>query len=229
MNTIAVAIPCLNEAGNIELVINQLRSAGLDQFVLGIDPKTTDHTKKLAENLGVITTPGTKTGYDGTISAAATKAIAAFPHAKYLLFSDCGGKFNYDILPKFMTEINTGAKLVLGVRIHQRQHMLWHQKLGTSAILLPIRLLFKQNIQDISPFRLIDLQVLKQLDMQSKNFSWPSQMLVKCLSLKIPIAQVPVTSNKRIGTSKVSGNLKNSILAGVEMVSSLKYYGFSSK
>jgi hypothetical protein len=122
-----------------------------------------------------------------------------------------------------------GSDMVLAIRTDANNSMLWHQKLGTKAVLLPINLFFRQKVRDISPFRLVKSSIFTMLQMSPKKFRWPSELLVKSLAIKLTIDQIDVVSLPREGTSTVSGNIKNSLRAGLEMLSSLQFIRYNNK
>ena len=54
--------------------------------------------------------------------------------------------------------------------------------------------------------------------MQDKNYGWTVEMQVKAAKKKLKFTEVPVKYRNRIGTSKVSGTVKGSILAGYKIL-----------
>jgi len=222
-------MPVLNEVDNILSVIQSLKDNNLQNIIIGVDAATTDATPQILEQAIIHYVKSPYTGYDPTVSSALAKIEEYYPQTKYILFADAGRKYSFEIVSTFYNKINQGADLVLGSRVGQTENMLWHQKLGTQVVLLPIRILFNRKIADISPFRLIRRDKYQKLDMIGDKFRFPSEMLIKCLALNYQIVEVPVVSLKRQGTSKVSGSLKNSIKAGKDMISALQFAWFKSR
>lgn len=62
---------------------------------------------------------------------------------------------------------------------------------------------------------------LTSLNMQERTFGWTVEMQAKALSAGLRMTEVPVTSLKRIGTSKVSGTWRGSVGAGVGILSTI--------
>ena len=52
------------------------------------------------------------------------------------------------------------------------------------------------------------------MNMQDKDYGWTVEMQVKAAKMGLKTTEVPVNYRKRIGTSKVSGTIKGTILAG---------------
>ncbi|MDQ3098999.1 MAG: hypothetical protein M3Q44_04600 [bacterium] len=226
MNEIVTIIPTLNESDNILNVIGLLKNNHLNNIIVGIDASTIDATSKILEKAGIPYVKSVHTGYDPTVKAAISQINKYFPQSRYILFADAGVKYDFTIVNTFLVKVNEGADLVLGSRLGQRENMLWHQKLGTQVVLFPIKILFKRKIEDISPFRLIRRDKYEKLKMRGAKFSFPSEMLIKCLALNYKVVEVPIVSLRRQGTSKVSGSFKNSISAGKDMFTSLQFAWF---
>ena len=223
-----IVMPVYNEADNIANGIRELKKKGFHAVIVGIDPATTDESALRARDAGAHTTQAARSGYDGAVSAGVSILRDTFPSCQYVVFFDAGGKFPIDTIPKLIAEAQRGADLVLATRTEARHLLFWHQKLGTDLVLWCIRILFKKHITDITPFRLIRLDVLERLDMRPQKYRWPSEMLVKCLALDALITEVPTRLLPRQGASKISSNLRNSIRAGVDMFSSLQFARFTN-
>ena len=65
--------------------------------------------------------------------------------------------------------------------------------------------------------------------MEPRKFRWPTELLVKALALKLNVKQVEVVTRPRKGSSKVSGSLRASLRAGIEMFSSLSFVNYEGK
>ncbi len=74
------------------------------------------------------------------------------------------------------------------------------------------------NITDIASFRAIRRDFLLSFGMEQMTFGWPVEMLVKAAKRRARIKEVPIDYHKRMGTSKVSGTIKGSLLAGYYML-----------
>src|SRR5262249_10322060 len=88
-----------------------------------------------------------------------------------------------------------------------------HQKLGNELATFLIRLLFGYRYTDLGPFRAIRRDALDRLEMEDRNYGWTIEMQIKAVTHGLRIEEVPVSYRNRIGVSKVSGNLKASVLA----------------
>jgi glycosyltransferase involved in cell wall biosynthesis len=222
LGDIAMIIPCRNEADNIEAVIKNAHSNGVMQIVIGLDPATTDDTAKVCEKLGCTVVKARRSGYDPAVDGA-TEWVLKHSKAEAFVYADAGSKYSFHYVTEMLEKLNSGADLVLAARTDAGSTMLWHQKFGTQMVLMPIKILMRRKVLDITPFRMVRRSVFKKVSMNPQTFRWPSEMLVKALALEIPISEILVESLPRQGTSTVSGSLKNSAKAGFEMFSSLQF------
>ena len=63
--------------------------------------------------------------------------------------------------------------------------------------------------------------------MQDKTYGWTVEMQLKDLRRKIPYIELPVRYRNRIGTSKVSGTVKGTFMAGYEILGWIGSFYFS--
>ncbi len=220
---ICVVIPVFNEAETIIQEVAALQRNNLHNIVVAVSYRTDDETIPLLRKNAIPFVISLKDGYDSAAMAGIDALRGKFSMPHIVMFTDAGGKYNYECIEQMLGKINDGADLVLGKREERKSYMLWHQRLGTYMVLLPIRLFYRKKIADISPLRLICYQTLKSLHMQPATYRWTTEMLIKCLSKQKKIVEIPVSLHRRKGYSKVSGNLKNSLRAGWEMMSAYQF------
>ena len=67
------------------------------------------------------------------------------------------------------------------------------------------------------------ISLLKRLDVKPRGFRFPTETLIKSLALKANVVEVPVLLTPRLGVSKISGNFRKSLKAGVDMFSALQF------
>lgn len=228
MKDITAIIPAYNEADNINLVIKDLNAVGIQNIIISIDVQTDDNTIEVLNGLKVKSVVSKKSGYDPTVLSGIQAIAKNFPKTKYVLFADAGRKYSFSVVKKFYEKIDN-CDLVLGIRNDANNTMLWHQKLGTQLVLFFINFIFNSKICDITPFRLVSLGFLNKLNLVGAKFQLPTEMLVKALSLDAKIEQVEIASKQRIGNSKVSGKLYNSLRAGFEMLLAIRHSNYGKK
>ena len=223
-----VIIPALNEAGNIAQLVREAAAQPVARVIVA-DNGSTDGTGPLATEAGahVVTEPRRGYGY-------ACAAGAAAATADILVFLD--GDFSS--LPIEMTRLlaplqQGRADLVLGSRVLGEilpGAMPPHQRFGNWLTSALMRWLYRVPVTDLGPYRAIRRDLLQQLHMQEMTFGWPTEMMVKCARLGVPILEVPVSfAPRRAGQSKVSGTLRGSVLAAYYILGVTLRYAFSSQ
>ena len=77
-----------------------------------------------------------------------------------------------------------------------------------------IRLLYGVQYTDMCPFRAIRRAALMRLPMREDTYGWNLEMQMRVARAGLRILEVPVAHRRRAGgTSKVSGNLRGTIMA----------------
>jgi len=95
---------------------------------------------------------------------------------------------------------------------------------------LLLKIFLKANYTDMGPFRAIRRTSLNQLQMSELTYGWNLEMQIKAIKHHLRILEIPTDYRRRIaGVSKVSGNLKASILAGYRILRVLRRIGLSRK
>ena len=180
METVAVIIPALNEAGNIGRLVAEVRATTHARVIVA-DNGSTDGTGREAEAAGamVVSEPRRGNGY-----ACAAGARAANEHgASVLAFLDVDFSFVPSELPVVLAPLLAGqADLVLGSRWlgHiEPGAMPLQQRFGNWLTARLMRTLYGLQLTDLGPYRAIRASLLAQLDMQEMTYGWLPEMLVK--------------------------------------------------
>jgi len=134
---------------------------------------------------------------------------------------------DYSDYPEQLIEIiapieKNNIDLVIGTRNtdeRQKNSMTPQQVFGNWLATTLMRWFFKSTFTDLGPFRAIKYQKLLDLNMVDKTYGWTVEMQLKALKQKLTYTEIPVKYRERIGTSKVSGTVKGSILAGYKILS----------
>ena len=72
---------------------------------------------------------------------------------------------------------------------------------------------------DLGPFRAIRRDVLEQLKMTDRNYGWTVEMQINAAKAGCKdILKGPVSYRLRIGTSKISGTLRGTLMAGFKIL-----------
>jgi glycosyltransferase involved in cell wall biosynthesis len=225
---VAVIIPALNEAGNIERLVHEVATIAPVQ-ILVVDNGSTDGTGTAARRAGaqVICEPRRGYGFACAAGAAATDA-------KILVFLDGDFSFLPQELPILLAPLLADqADLVLGSRMLGQiapSAMPLHQHFGNWLVARLMRLLYGLPLTDLSPYRAVRAKLLAQLALREMTYGWPTEMMVKAARCGARLIEVPVSYHpRRSGRSKVSGTLRGTLLATWFILGvTLRYAGSAS-
>jgi len=223
-----VIIPALNEAGNIVQLVQQAAAQPVARVIV-VDNGSTDGTGLLAAQAGAQVVVEARRGHGYACAAGAASASA-----EILLFLDGAFSPLPADMPRLLDPVRQGrAELVLGSRVLGEilpGAMPSHQRFGNWLTSALMRRLYRVAVTDLGPYRAIRCDLLRQLRMQEMTFGWPTEMMVKCARLGVPILEVPVSfAPRRSGQSKVSGTLRGSILAAYYILGVTLRYAVLSK
>ncbi len=223
-----VIIPALNEAGNIAQLVREAAAQPVVRVIV-VDNGSTDDTGPLAAEAGAHVVVEPRRGYGYACAAGVAAATADI-----LLFLDGDFSSLPAEMPRLLLPVQQGqADLVLGSRVLGEilpGAMPPHQRFGNWLTSALMSRLYGMAVTDLGPYRAIRRDLLRELHMQEMTFGWPTEMMVKCARLGVPILEVPVSfAPRRAGQSKVSGTLRGSVLAAYYILGVTLRYAFSSQ
>ena len=218
---IDVIIPAYNESASIGKVIGDIPRE-LVRDIIVCNNNSTDATASVAAASGAIVVDQPLRGYGNACLAgmAYIKDRPLVEQPDIIVFMD-GDYSDYpQEMKALLSPIKEGKDMVIGSRVKgnpDRGSLTIPQRFGNWLATRLIHMMYGFRFSDLGPFRAIRWQKLLSLDMQDKNYGWAVEMQVKALQQHLACAEVPVSYRKRIGTSKVSGTVKGSILAGYKI------------
>jgi glycosyltransferase involved in cell wall biosynthesis len=212
-------IPALNEEQTIGLTLSRV-PRDLFREIIVADNGSTDHTAEIALSCGAQVVREPERGY----GAACLKALDALPSGvQIVVFMDADGSDEPSEAPLLVEPIQNGrADLVIGSRTLGRAEkgaLQPHQAFGNRLATWLIRILYGHRFTDLGPFRAVRADALRSLGMRDRNYGWTIEMQIRAVRNRLRIAEVSVTYRRRAGgESKVSGNLRASVMAGVKII-----------
>jgi glycosyltransferase involved in cell wall biosynthesis len=214
----ALIIPALNEEQAIGLALARVPKHLYASIVVA-DNGSTDRTAEIARAHGAEVVHEPERGY----GAACLRALAALPpDVEAIVFMDADASDNPVEAERLLAPIAAGAAdLVIGSRTlgqAERGALLPHQVLGNRLATALIFLVYGFRYTDLGPFRAIRAGALDRLGMRDRNYGWTIEMQVKALRQGLRVTEAPVSYRKRVGTSKISGNLGASLRAGAKIL-----------
>jgi glycosyltransferase involved in cell wall biosynthesis len=233
MTQVAIIVPALNEAGNINELVQEVQSIqveGAELSVIVVDNGSTDDTAEQALAAGALVVTEPRRGYGYACAAG----VAAADSAEVVVFLDG----DYSSLPSEIplvlgSLLNDQADLCLGSRELggiQPGAMPLHQRLGNRLVSWLMGVLYRLQVTDLGPFRAIRRQELLKLEMREMTYGWPTEMTVKAARRGLRIVEAPVSwHSRRAGKSKVSGTLRGTFLAAWFILGVTLRYAFTKQ
>lgn len=216
---IDVIIPAHNEEKSIGLVLANMPK-GFVREVIVCNNASTDRTAQIASLAGAVVLDVPEMGYGNAclegIDYLRQKPVEQQPDI--VAFMDADYSDYPEELPQLIHPIvQENVDLVIGSRVlgdMERGAMQPQQIFGNWLATNLIRMFYSYHFTDLGPFRAIKFQKLLELEMEDRDFGWTAEMQVKAAKKRLNCREVPVSYRRRIGTSKVSGTVRGSLLAG---------------
>ena len=199
---IAVVIPAHNEASTIGPLVDAVRALGYDCIV--IDDGSADGTDAAASKAcAVVLKTSVKSGKGHALKVG-------FDHVQKngyeaLIAMDGDGQHSPSDVPAFVAcYLNTGADIVSGNRMQNPKGMPLVRLLTNRFMSWLISLFCRQNIPDTQcGFRLIKVDVLKNIKFESSDFEIETEVLIKASKKGFKIVSIPIQTIYRDEVSKI--------------------------
>lgn len=231
--SIAVLIPALNEEASLPLVLRDLPREQVSD-ILVVDNGSQDRTAEVARAAGARVVWEPRRGYGAAcLCGLADLALRPDGPPDAVVFLDADYSDHPEELPYLLQPIlDDRFDLVLGSRLTGRREpgamppqSVWGNRLACFLMWL----LFGAKYTDLGPFRAIRWTALERFGMVDRNYGWTVEMQIKATRLGLRVLEVPVSYRRRIGTSKISGTVRGTILAGYKILSLIAKYGFAAR
>ncbi len=227
MAQVSVIIPALNEAESIGRVVAEMPWELIAECIVA-DNGSTDGTGDVARAAGARVV-GSARGYGAACRAGAQAARA---ESEILVFMDGDGSDVVSDMARLIGPIAAGeADFVIGSRIRGKRDpgsMLPSQVFAGRMVSLLLRALQGVRYTDMGPFRAIRRSSLEALGMSEMTYGWNLEMQIRAAQKGLRIREIPVNYRCRIGgVSKVSGDWKASVKAGMRILEVLFRVGLT--
>ncbi len=212
-----VIIPMLNEEEAIGKVLSDIPGELVDEVVV-VDNGSTDQGPERARELGATVLQESRKGY-GHACLAGLDHVSQQPGGpeSIVVFMDGDHSDHPEELANLLAPIREmGCDMVVGSRMVKqgaRRAMAPHAALANRFIGLLLSFLLREKVTDLGPFRAIRFSAISSLCMEEKRYGWTVEMIVKAVKKGLVVREVSVSYRRRVGFSKVSGSLVESIKA----------------
>jgi glycosyltransferase involved in cell wall biosynthesis len=204
---VSVVIPCLNEAGNIERCVawalTTLAENGIPGEVVVADNASEDGSAELAARAGARVVFERRRGYGNAYMAGFAAA-----RGRHIVMADADLTYDFGEIPRFLSELEDGADLVMGDRMNgiQPGAMPWlHRYIGNPVLSGTLNAFFRTGVRDAHcGMRGFRRDKLGELDLRTTGMEFASEMVIRAAKAKLDIRQLPITYHPRGGESKLS-------------------------
>jgi len=224
---IRVIIPAYNEQNAVGLVIDEIPT-GLVSEIIVVDNASTDSTAEKAQLRGATVISQTEKGYGNACLKGIEHITNSRTQPDIVVFLD-GDHSDYPEKMRELTQpiVENQAEMVIGSRAlghKQRGSMTFPQLFGNWLSTNLLKIIYGVRYTDLGPFRAIKYTSLMQLNMQDRTFGWTVEMQLKIAKLSLRFVEIPVDYRVRVGTSKISGTVKGSLMAGYKILYTIFKY-----
>jgi glycosyltransferase involved in cell wall biosynthesis len=187
----AAVLPCFNEADSVADLILEVRRHL--PAVLVVDDGSTDRTGDLARGAGAIVIRHARNfGKGAALQTGLAHALRL--GCEWAVTLDGDGQHAPEDLPALLRGAEkTGARLVIGDRLHRAPEMPWLRRQVNRWMSWQLSRRAGRPLPDTqSGFRCIHLPVWANLSLETKRFEVESEMLMAFLAAGWPVEFVPV-------------------------------------
>ena len=206
-----VVFPVLDEAEALPWVLGRV-PAGYRAIV--VDNGSTDGSADIAQAAGATVVHERRRGF-----GAACAAGLAAAEAPVVAFCDADASLDPSALPAVVGPVLAGeADLVLGSRRPTtRRATPPHARAANRYLARRLRRATGAPLTDLGPMRAARRVGLVGLGLTDRRFGWPLEMVLRAGHAGWRIAEVPVDYAPRVGRSKVTGTVRGTARAVVDM------------
>jgi glycosyltransferase involved in cell wall biosynthesis len=206
-----VVFPCLNEEGALPWILGRLPD-GYRAIV--VDNGSTDRSAEVAREHGALVVTEPRRGFG---SAAHAGLLAAT--APIVAFCDADASMDPRDLPPVVDPVASGAAdLVLGRR-RPTSRGAWplHARVANRALAFLMRGATKLPLHDLGPMRAVRREAMIALDLRDRRSGYPLELVLRGHAEGWRILEVDSPYSPRIGRSKVTGTIRGTYIAVLDM------------
>jgi glycosyltransferase involved in cell wall biosynthesis len=219
MTAVDVVFPCLDEERALPWVLGRLPE-GYRAIV--VDNGSTDRSAEVARELGAIVVTEPRRGFGAAAHAGLLAATAPI-----VAFCDADASMDPRDLPRVVDPVAAGtADLVLGRR-RPTTRGAWpvHARIANRALAAMMRSATGLPLHDLGPMRAADRAAMVALDLRDRRSGYPLETVLRGHDAGWRIVEVDSPYSPRIGRSKVTGTIRGTYTAVLDMSRLLRARG----
>ncbi len=197
---ISIIIPALNEGDSLKQLLPVLVSENADAEIIVVNDGSTDQTKEICENQGVLCLSHPYRKGNG----AAIKTGVRAATGDLLVFMDADGQHAPGNIPKLISKMEVGFDMVVGARSASSQASIGRLCANTFYNWFA-SFMVGQKIEDLtSGFRVAKVECFRKfLYLLPNGFSYPTTCTMAFFRSGYNVGYVSIEANKRIGKSHI--------------------------
>lgn len=197
--TIAVIIPCFNEASSIGSVVSDFRKALPDAFIYVYDNNSTDDTARVAEQAGAVVRREPLQGKGNVV-----RRMFREVDADCYLMVDGDGTYPADAAPQLVQAVlEEGVDMAIGDRLSTTYFSENKRKLhnsGNRLVRWLINRLWHNRLRDImTGYRAFSRRFVKLFPVMSQGFEIETEMTIHALDKRFALKEIPIQYSDRTG------------------------------
>jgi glycosyltransferase involved in cell wall biosynthesis len=210
-----VVLPVLDEAAALPWVLGRMPD-GYRAIV--VDNGSSDGSATIASQLGACVVSQPVRGFG---AACWCGLLAATDEV--VCFMDADGSLDPRDLAVVCGAVLDGeADLMLGARVADRGAWPWHACMANRVLARELRRRSGVYLRDLGPMRAARREPLRDLAIADRRSGWPLEMVLRAAAAGWRIGEVPVRYRPRIGSSKVTGTVRGTLVAARDMMAVLR-------
>jgi len=193
--SIAVLLPCYNEAATIAQVVRDFRAALPDAVVYVYDNNSTDDTARVAATAGAIVQREALQGKGNVV-----RRMFADVEADVYVLSDGDDTYDASAAPSMIRLLREQElDMVSGRRVAtERSAYRKGHRFGNSLLTGMVALIFGSRFKDmLSGYRIFSRRFVKSFPALTKEFEIETELTVHALELALPTAEVDTRYRER--------------------------------
>ncbi len=228
--SVTVVFPAYNEEGYIRPAVEDFFDSAVVDEVVVVDNNSRDRTADEVRLTRARLVAETRQGYGHALQRGLKEATGDI-----IILAEPDGTFlGRDVLK--LLAYADDFDMVCGTRttrelVWDQANMGWFLRLGNLAVAKMLQLLYGgPSLSDCGcTLRLVHREALEQIrnDLTVGGSHFLPEMVILALKKRLKVIEVPVNYRGRVGTSKITGNLKGTLTTGFNMIGLIIKYRFS--
>lgn len=196
MTSVAVLLPCYNEAITIGKVVRNFKTALPEATVYVYDNNSTDETASIAAQAGAIVRKEPRQGKGNVI-----RAMFQDIDADVYIMADGDDTYPAEAAPEMVEKIAEGYDMVIGDRLSstyfQENKRPFHN-FGNRLVRGAINTLFSAHVTDImTGYRAFSFTFVKTYPVLSRGFEVETEMTIHSLNNNVKLYEMPIQYRDR--------------------------------